>query len=565
MGPVFGHGQLRLYLLAALESGPRSGYDVIRGLEERFAGLYTPSAGTVYPRLAKLEEEGLVTRTDEGRRSIYSLTDAGRAELDGRRDELVELEASLDESAHRLADQMRERVRTGTADVRARLEEAARAARARANDTDDYEDRTGEHSGAPTGERQTSGSREGWGFGSGSSWAPGGMPAWEELLGGLSQAASQFGGSGWGSSSGQRPWGPGAPGRDTSSRDNSGRDNSGRGAGFGRADRDSAEPGEAPAAGAAEGGAAGAAEGGAAGATGGSAGAGRWASEDSAAGAGGPAGDARGRGAEAGDSWGRSGSPWHGQGGRGWPSGSGSGPFVPPGFGTGFPFHGQAPDWLTIARWLRELGISPPTGMRPHDRTFDDLTQRARNRDRSRGWDRDGKQDRDRDRDQNRDRDRDRPHGRPGGSTDASQTWAQATDRAEPSGGPDTTASGTQPQATGDTGPRNTGTGWPQAGQPTGRTATGPGAPAGGGHDRAAEGGHDLQAHWHVDEVRAPDEPTTPTTGPHSNDHRSGGSSWEDLLGGAMPDADQLREIRDIVRDAAERIEEVLTRQRRQS
>ena len=85
MGPVFGHGQLRLYLLAVLEAGPRSGYDVIRGLEDRFGGLYSPSAGTVYPRLAKLEEEGLVTRSDEGRRSLYSLTAAGQAELDGRR------------------------------------------------------------------------------------------------------------------------------------------------------------------------------------------------------------------------------------------------------------------------------------------------------------------------------------------------------------------------------------------------------------------------------------------------------------------------------------------------
>ena len=97
-GPVFGHGQLRLYLLAVLEEGPRSGYDVIRGLEDRFGGLYSPSAGTVYPRLAKLEDEALVTRSDEGRRSTYALTEAGRAELDSRRDELAELEESLDAS-----------------------------------------------------------------------------------------------------------------------------------------------------------------------------------------------------------------------------------------------------------------------------------------------------------------------------------------------------------------------------------------------------------------------------------------------------------------------------------
>ena len=59
---VFAHGQMRLYLLALLNEGPRHGYEIIQSLEERFNGLYSPSAGTVYPRLAKLEEEGLVER-----------------------------------------------------------------------------------------------------------------------------------------------------------------------------------------------------------------------------------------------------------------------------------------------------------------------------------------------------------------------------------------------------------------------------------------------------------------------------------------------------------------------
>ena len=79
MSPVFAHGQLRLYLLALLNEGPRHGYEVIQDLEQRFNGLYSPSAGTVYPRLAKLEEEGLVERAEEGRKAIYRITDAGRA------------------------------------------------------------------------------------------------------------------------------------------------------------------------------------------------------------------------------------------------------------------------------------------------------------------------------------------------------------------------------------------------------------------------------------------------------------------------------------------------------
>ena len=59
-----------------LDEGPRHGYEVIQELESRFNGLYSPSAGTVYPRLAKLEEEGLVQRTDEGRKATYAITDA---------------------------------------------------------------------------------------------------------------------------------------------------------------------------------------------------------------------------------------------------------------------------------------------------------------------------------------------------------------------------------------------------------------------------------------------------------------------------------------------------------
>jgi DNA-binding PadR family transcriptional regulator len=54
MPPVFAHGALRLYLLALLESGPKHGYELIKALSERFGGTYSPSAGTIYPRLGKL-------------------------------------------------------------------------------------------------------------------------------------------------------------------------------------------------------------------------------------------------------------------------------------------------------------------------------------------------------------------------------------------------------------------------------------------------------------------------------------------------------------------------------
>ena len=132
MSPVFAHGQLRLYLLALLNEGPRHGYEVIQDLEHRFNGLYSPSAGTVYPRLAKLEEEGLVQRSDEGRKAIYRITEAGREEVRARRDDLSSLESDLDLSVRELAEQVRSRVRGQTKDLRAELRAAAQEARRRA-------------------------------------------------------------------------------------------------------------------------------------------------------------------------------------------------------------------------------------------------------------------------------------------------------------------------------------------------------------------------------------------------------------------------------------------------
>jgi DNA-binding PadR family transcriptional regulator len=132
MSPVFAHGQLRLYLLALLDEAPRHGYEVIRALEERFEGMYAPSAGTVYPRLARLEEDGLVVREEQGRKSIYRITDTGRAEVEARRGELETLQQDVTHSVREMADQLRSQVRQSTADLRSELADAVRAARSSA-------------------------------------------------------------------------------------------------------------------------------------------------------------------------------------------------------------------------------------------------------------------------------------------------------------------------------------------------------------------------------------------------------------------------------------------------
>lgn len=132
---VFQHGQLRLYLLALLEDGARHGYELITALTDRFGGTYRPSAGTVYPRLSRLEEEGLVQRSDDGRKATYTLTDAGRAELDARRGELAHLEAEIAETVRAQATQVRDDVRAAMRGLRADLASAAQQARDAARPT----------------------------------------------------------------------------------------------------------------------------------------------------------------------------------------------------------------------------------------------------------------------------------------------------------------------------------------------------------------------------------------------------------------------------------------------
>lgn len=129
MSPVFAHGQLRLYLLSLLDEAPRHGYEVIRALEERSGGLYSPSAGSIYPRLARLEEEGLVARSDQGRTAVYRITGAGRREVRDRAGDIDDLEHDLDQSVADLAENVRSRVRSGTRDLRRELKDAATQAR----------------------------------------------------------------------------------------------------------------------------------------------------------------------------------------------------------------------------------------------------------------------------------------------------------------------------------------------------------------------------------------------------------------------------------------------------
>lgn len=129
MAPVFSHGDLRLYLLNLLDESPRHGYDLMQALSDRTGGTYTPSAGTIYPRLAKLEEEGLVTKVVDGRKTVYEITDAGRAEVAARAGELEGIEAGLADSVRLIAEEVRGSVREAMKSLRADLAASAQSER----------------------------------------------------------------------------------------------------------------------------------------------------------------------------------------------------------------------------------------------------------------------------------------------------------------------------------------------------------------------------------------------------------------------------------------------------
>lgn len=127
MSAWFGHGRLRLYLLKLLDDGPKHGYEVMRLMEDRTLGMYVPSAGTIYPRLQRLELDGLIVNTQEGGRKVYALTDAGRAELNRREGELAELEVELRENIFGMADEVRGEVRDSLRELKDELRQSARA------------------------------------------------------------------------------------------------------------------------------------------------------------------------------------------------------------------------------------------------------------------------------------------------------------------------------------------------------------------------------------------------------------------------------------------------------
>ncbi len=80
---LFDHGELRLVVLALIAERPRHGYEIIKEVEDRTAGTYSPSPGVVYPTLTMLEELGHATVSEDGGKKQYAITPDGER-LPGR-------------------------------------------------------------------------------------------------------------------------------------------------------------------------------------------------------------------------------------------------------------------------------------------------------------------------------------------------------------------------------------------------------------------------------------------------------------------------------------------------
>jgi DNA-binding PadR family transcriptional regulator len=129
-GPrMFDSGSLRLVVLGLIAEEPRHGYDIIKALEAKFQGAYSPSPGAIYPMLQMMEEADLVTSSADGNKRLYSITEQGKAYLAEQQAELDRLNEQIDEASAGASDvALGEEVRALKWQVYSRLREGSLSA-----------------------------------------------------------------------------------------------------------------------------------------------------------------------------------------------------------------------------------------------------------------------------------------------------------------------------------------------------------------------------------------------------------------------------------------------------
>jgi DNA-binding PadR family transcriptional regulator len=101
-GRMFDHGDLRLVVLSLLAEKPAHGYELIKAIEEKLGGAYSPSPGVIYPTLTLLEELGYAAQVPgEGAKKLYEVTPEGRAFLEENAAQVEALTARMSEAKGR--------------------------------------------------------------------------------------------------------------------------------------------------------------------------------------------------------------------------------------------------------------------------------------------------------------------------------------------------------------------------------------------------------------------------------------------------------------------------------
>ncbi len=96
-GRLFQRGELRLALLSLIGDGPKHGYELMKQLENRSGGMYRASAGSVYPTLQQIEDEGLAVSEQSNGKRVYRITEEGTREIESEADAIRRIWRRADE------------------------------------------------------------------------------------------------------------------------------------------------------------------------------------------------------------------------------------------------------------------------------------------------------------------------------------------------------------------------------------------------------------------------------------------------------------------------------------
>jgi len=128
-GRMFDRGDLRYMILRLLAEQPMHGYEVMQALSREAAGLYSPSAGSVYPVLQLLQDQGYVTSEERDGKRVYEITDTGRAFLEENSDRVDDVFDRISDYTSRFrGSEMRDLTRSFIRFAQASFEEAVRKA-----------------------------------------------------------------------------------------------------------------------------------------------------------------------------------------------------------------------------------------------------------------------------------------------------------------------------------------------------------------------------------------------------------------------------------------------------